>query len=301
MKKLAVLLAVVLLASCAAAPADQPLPPVWGAGRVTADVTCGEPLQSCDTSEAPVTSVTADASDTSDTTDLPNVEEGEDTLPSQGEYLPAVFMYHLILEEPYSVYESLFVRPSELEAHIGVLDSLGYDYAFAEEYGKKDRPTAILTFDDGYEDNYTEMFPILKRTGAKATVFLVKSLVGTAGYLTEDQIREMSRSGLVSFQSHTANHVELAALSAEQIKKELTLSVEYIESLTGKKVTALAYPAGRYSDAAVAEVGKYITFAYTTESPNSAKGDSPLLIPRFRVSRGCSAAAFRGMAESIKP
>lgn len=296
-KLLSLLLAAILLTSCGGSPntpaaTDISSTEFGGAGRETADA--ADVAATTEEATSAETVVTEGATETA-----PDTDPAHTTAPvyPAGEYEPVVFMYHLILDEPYSVYENLFVRPSELEAQIGVLDSLGYDYAFAEEYGVKDRPTAILTFDDGYLDNYTEMFPILKRTGAKATVFLVKSLVGTDGYLTEDQIREMSRSGLVSFQTHTVSHLELAAMSPDRIAREMEESIEYIEGLTGKEVTALAYPAGRYSDAALAEVAKYVDFAYTTESPSAVDVGNPLLIPRWRIPRGYSVTAFENIVK----
>lgn len=210
-----------------------------------------------------------------------------------GDYEPLVFMYHLILEEPTSPYEGLFVRPSEFKAQLGILNSLGYRYAFADEYTEhSEYPTAIITLDDGYEDNYTEMFPLIKEMKAKATVFVITSMVGTPGYLTEAQIKEMAASGLVSFQSHTVSHLELGAQSAEFIAREMQQSIAYLEGLTGRPVRAMAYPAGVFSAASMDEVGKYVSFAYTTEPPSRATVDSPLAIPRVRINRGCSEGAF---------
>lgn len=212
----------------------------------------------------------------------------------RGDYTPLVFMYHLILEEPTSQYEGLFVRPSEFRAQLGILNSLGYRYAFADEYSKHtEYPTAVITLDDGYEDNYTEMFPILKEMGARATVFVITSLVGKPGYLTEDQIREMAASGLVSFQSHTVSHLELESQSAEFIGNEMSQSIAYLEGLTGRPVRAMAYPAGAFSESAMNEVGKYVDYAYTTEPPSRASVDSPLAIARVRINRGCAESTFR--------
>lgn len=261
-----------------------------------------------DTAEEDITTATEDASGqvtedaTGQVTDAPetHTEAPETHVEPQvpaGEYEPIVFMYHLILDEPYSVYENLFVRPSEFESQLAILNSLGYRYAFADEYGTFEYPTAMITLDDGYEDNYTEMFPILKKAGAKATVFLATSLVGTDGYLTEDQIREMAGSGLVSFQSHTVDHGELTYYDADGIADQITRSAEYIESLTGKKVTAFAYPAGRFNDFVLAETAKHVRFAYTTESPSARSVVSDLAIPRYRVPRGYPDSAFREIAE----
>ena len=71
----------------------------------------------------------------------------------------------------------------EFEKHLTILDSLGYEYLFADEWQIKNNPTVMITLDDGYVDNYTEMFPILKAHGAKATVFLVTNLIDTLFFL----------------------------------------------------------------------------------------------------------------------
>ncbi len=203
-------------------------------------------------------------------------------------------MYHLILDDVYSVYEALFVRPSEFEEHLTVLDELGYEYLFAEEWRMTDKPSVIITLDDGYEDNYTNMFPILKAHGAKATVFLVTDLIDTAGYLTRDQIKEMSASGLVSFQCHTAHHRDLSYQSADELRADFTESVEIIQSLTGKSVRALAYPAGSYNDTVLSVVPEFFDFAYTTKSPNSITEYTPHTVPRHYIARGYGREAFLG-------
>ena len=216
----------------------------------------------------------------------------------RGEYEPLVFMYHLILDEPYSPYENLFVRPSEFRSHVEALVELGYRFEFAEDYRESfEYPTAIITLDDGYEDNYTEMLPILREFGAKATVFVATSLVGTDGYLTEAQIKEMSDSGLVSIQSHTVAHVDLSYQSAEFIERDTQDAIAYLEGLTGRPVRSMAYPAGSYNDTVREAVGKYVDFAYTTEPPSMRTTDGPLAIPRIRINRGLSKEAFLWIIE----
>ena len=63
----------------------------------------------------------------------------------------------------------------------------------------------LLTFDDGYESNYTLAFPILREYGAKAAISLITSRIDERadGFLTWDECREMAKSGLVEFASHT--------------------------------------------------------------------------------------------------
>lgn len=256
------------------------------------------PMTEAHVTEAPITEAPITEPPITEAPPITEPEIPSVSLPlSAGNYEPKVFMYHLILDEPYSIYEALFVRPKEFESHLDVLNSMGFTYIFAEEYGKYDRPTVILTFDDGYEDNYTNMFPLLKEKGAKATVFLVKNLVGTDGYLTEAQIKEMSESGLVSFQTHTVSHLALGEMTEERVEYELSESISYIEGLTGRKVGALAYPGGSFSDTALSVAKRYVNFAYCSRSPNSYKADNMLLIPRYYARRGCSPESFGAMAQ----
>ena len=189
---------------------------------------------------------------------------------------------------------NLFVRPKDFAAQMDILNSYGYTYLFADEYTQNcDKPSVVLTFDDGYVDNYTDMFPILKEKGGRATVFLVTSLIGTPQYLNEDQIREMAQSGLVRFETHTVSHNAMGNMDITRLEKEMSESVAYISELTGHQVDALAYPAGSYSDEAVSVASKYVHFAYTTKSPYNVKPDNMMLIPRFGVPRDCTEGTFR--------
>ena len=201
-------------------------------------------------------------------------------------YTPRAMMYHLIREDVYSVYEALFVRPAEFESHLILLNELGYEYIFADEWRLTEKPSVILTLDDGYLDNYTNMFPLIKKYNAKVTIFLVTDLIDTDGYMTSDMIREMAASGLVSFQCHTVSHLDLRYLDEARLRQEFSKSNEIIEGLTGKKVTALAYPGGGYNSTVLAVAGEYFNYAYTTKSPYSVKQYTDLTVPRYYVARG---------------
>lgn len=205
---------------------------------------------------------------------------------------PLALMYHLVLDQPYSALENLFVRPSELRQHIEALLEKGYTFIFADDYASYDTKTVIMSFDDGYIDNYTEMFPIIKEYNVKVTVFMITNYVGCPEYLTADMIKEMSDSGLVSFQSHTATHPNLTGLSQEQLRWEFETSNKALEDLTGRPVKALCYPTGAYSNLVLSVAKDYYSFAYTTVSTSSTAGYPLLELPRLRVNRGFSKDYF---------
>ena len=221
-------------------------------------------------------------------TGAPEVYETQEeySVPMGITYSPCVLMYHLILEEPYSSLTDLFVRPSDFEAQIVDMINHGYQFMFADEYHLTDVPTAIITFDDGYEDNYTEAFPILKKYGVKATVFMITDAIDHVGYLTTEQIKEMSDSGLVRFGSHTHNHLEVDSLDSSSLINQLETSKQRIMEITGQsEVNAFCYPAGSYDENSMSVVSEFYTFAYTTESPNKTTQFKDMNIPRYRVKR----------------
>ncbi len=193
-----------------------------------------------------------------------------------------VFMYHCIAEQPGSGDENMYCRPAQLEEQFEYLNKNGYTTLFADEYEEAynvDLPV-ILTFDDGYEDNYTELFPLLKDYNIKATIFVVSGNIDKEGYLSSAQIKEMVDSGLVGIQSHTANHVDLCSLTDEELDKELRESCAAIAKVTGKNVTSVSYPGGYYNDDVIREVKRYFTYAYAIDTNEYSKSN------HYEISRG---------------
>ncbi len=149
---------------------------------------------------------------------------------------------------------SLSVAPSDFEKQIAYLAQNGFHtvtphelyMAFTDGAALPTNPV-LITFDDGYADNYTKAYPILKKYGMKATIFVITSLMGKPGYLTWGQAAEMEAAGLVSIESHTVTHGSLTGLTDDQIRYELTEAKHDIEQRLGKEVEFLAYPTGAYN------------------------------------------------------
>jgi peptidoglycan/xylan/chitin deacetylase (PgdA/CDA1 family) len=111
--------------------------------------------------------------------------------------------------------------------------------------------TFIITFDDGYEDNFTLALPLLQRYGFTATVFVVAGQVGRssawddtpAPMMTWDQIRAMKAAG-ITIGSHSVSHPHLSQLSIEQARREIEDSKDMLEQNLGSEVTTFCYPYG---------------------------------------------------------
>ncbi|MEX0933935.1 MAG: polysaccharide deacetylase family protein [Candidatus Paceibacterota bacterium] len=118
---------------------------------------------------------------------------------------------------------------------------------------KKELPgnAVALTFDDGYEDFYTNVFPQLRIHNVPATVFLTTNLekktkLGNLPRLTWRECKEMYESGLVSFEVHGREHLNLKEISDddEKIKSEILGCAKDIETNIGAKPRYIAYASG---------------------------------------------------------
>lgn len=210
----------------------------------------------------------------------------------QARFSPKVLMYHLVEEEPFTDYTSLFVRPSDFDMQVSLMKNQGYRFLFAEEYEKTEAPSVVITLDDGYVDNYTEMFPIIKKYGAKATIFVISDQIGKPGYLSKEQIREMSDSGLVSIQSHTKSHKDLTKMSEADIRTEFRYSKYIISQITGKPVTAVSYPEGQYTDTLLKLTKEYFNRGYSTLPRKVPRGQEMFAISRQSIVRECPIEYF---------
>ncbi|MDM8311722.1 Peptidoglycan/xylan/chitin deacetylase, PgdA/CDA1 family [Clostridium cadaveris] len=137
-------------------------------------------------------------------------------------------------------------------------------YGYVKNGDKVPENAILITFDDGYKNNYENAYPVLKEYGFKATIFVITDMVDKVGlYLTTDQIKELSKNN-IDIGSHTVNHENLSSTSRENTKKTLKDSKEFLEKIVGKPVTSIAYPFGVYDAAtinSVKEAGYTIGFS----------------------------------------
>ena len=148
----------------------------------------------------------------------------------------------------------------------------------------------VLTFDDGYRSMYTTVYPLLKERGWSGTFFCITAGRWSEQFVLEDMIAEMAAGGM-EIGSHTVSHVELNSLTGEALRHEIFESKAVLSSITGREITMLCYPAGRYNreTKAVAEEAGYLC-AVTTANGIAAKSQGMYDLKRIRVSSGCGVA-----------
>ncbi|MFH0931790.1 MAG: polysaccharide deacetylase family protein, partial [Candidatus Zixiibacteriota bacterium] len=167
----------------------------------------------------------------------------------------SVLAYHKVTDE--FEWGITRVKPESFEQQVEYLKEEGFSNIDLEELllgeEKKDKQIA-LTFDDGYESVYQNAFPVLKRYGFTAIIFLITGYTGKenlweAGFgrkfkhLSWEQIQEMKESGF-QFGSHTVNHPDLTRLDKKSLEYELKKSKDIIEDRLNQEIKFLSYPFG---------------------------------------------------------
>ena len=199
--------------------------------------------------------------------------------------IPVLLYHRVVPEAPKDSHHGIWVTIQSFEQNLHSLKHRGYSPITFEQYQLflnrefiLPKKPVILTFDDGYEDNYTFAFPLLKKYGFPAVIFLAAETKRRTNFwdadepqvplMNNEQIREMSGAG-IEFGSHTVTHPNLSHCSPEQMRKELFESKKILEQLTGKKIISLAYPYGAVNEhikSLAAEAG-YIFGIATNSGP----------------------------------
>lgn len=231
----------------------------------------------------------------------------ESYIPSDARYKPLdgipVLMYHKIDPDPQTGGFGLRVPPASFDWEMHYLKQNGYhtvnlgDVVDHYQQGKPlpDKPI-VVTFDDGYEDNYLYALPILKKYGFTATVFVVADTIGGINefdykihaepkvkMMNWTEIKAMDAAG-ITIGSHTLDHPWLTRVSPAEAKRQIAGAKTVLEKGLGKPVEYFCYPHGAYNDAIAKLVQESGYKAATTTNQGLAKaGDNPYELNRVRI------------------
>ncbi len=213
-----------------------------------------------------------------------------------GKQIP-ILMYHYIRDyqdQNDKIGIGLSVSPENLARQLSELKHLGYTSVGFNDVAAGTLPEkpVIITFDDGYDDAFTQALPILQKEGMKAVFYIVSGKLGHNHYMTNEQMVAMHREGM-EIASHTVDHQSLATLSPDRQRAELADSKKALETLLGGvPVLDFCYPSGKYNDVTLGLAAELGYRSATTTQPGVATGQEftgdQYQLPRVRVSNGTS-------------
>ncbi len=224
-----------------------------------------------------------------------------------------ILMYHYISEPPpdADVYRlDLSVPPALFRDHLAYLAAHGFApvtldalYAALQAGAPLPPRPVILTFDDGYADNYTQAYPLLREFGFVGTFFVMTSGpdLNNPNYLTWAQIAEMAASGM-HMESHTRDHPNLRGRDFDFLIYQLLGAQESLAAHTGRTPRMFAYPAGEYDEALLAVLRALgVEEAVTTQHGALHTTDAALELPRLRVRGTTSVFELAGLLQTGAP
>ena len=206
-----------------------------------------------------------------------------------------ILMYHYLSQPPVganAIRRDLSVSPADFETHLAYLRQSGYEtialndlaYALSQEAPLPEKPI-VITFDDGYRDNYENAFPLLRKYSYKATFFIFTQPIDTynVDYLTWEMVTEMHQAGM-EFGSHSYRHPDLRNRDVDFLVYEILGSKEAIEERIREPVRFFAYPSGLY-DGLTIEVLDSANFwgAVTTQWGANQSFGQRFEMPRVRI------------------
>jgi peptidoglycan/xylan/chitin deacetylase (PgdA/CDA1 family) len=217
-----------------------------------------------------------------------------------------ILTYHRVHEFATELTKSqpdLTVEPSAFRAQMAALRHAGYTTiterrlfdALYRGAGLPRKPV-IVSVDDGYVDDVTEILPVLKRNRMVATFYVITRRVHEPGFLNTRQIRALEAAGM-DVGAHTRTHANLPALPAAAMRSEIEGSAADLRAILGHPVYWFAYPYGAF-DARVERAVRLAGFllAVTTKGGTSASTTAPLAIPRIHVGRSATAESVVALA-----
>lgn len=220
-----------------------------------------------------------------------------------------VLMYHAVgpevgIEWP----QSLIMPEAVFEEHLQYLKGQGYQIISVEQLadrlakGEDVEHYVALSFDDGYKNNHSVVFPLLQKYDAKASFFVINQDIGDEIHMNQDEIKELIAAGM-ELGSHTTSHAPLAKIDPKYLAWELATSRYYLKkNFDGYIVRTLAYPNGNYNETVISEAQRYGFYRALTGKVgvNTAATYKAAPMEMYRVTVADDGKGAAGLAERIE-
>lgn len=216
-----------------------------------------------------------------------------------------ILMYHYIdtginndLMTPKDKFRQQMLYLKNAGFHTITLDQL---YGFMTKGDKLPEKPIVITFDDGYEDNYTNAYPVLKEMGFKATIFVVSGGTGKGPfpYMNDSELSELDKNG-IDIEPHTVDHKKLDTLSYQDQKNEIELSKSILQAKLGKKMKYFAYPYGQYNEDTLKILKENgFKMAFSTVHGRAGRTNNIYRIKRIYIGNSFSMERYEKTVEGI--
>jgi peptidoglycan/xylan/chitin deacetylase (PgdA/CDA1 family) len=219
---------------------------------------------------------------------------------------PPILMYHYVRAVDQGAdplgYE-LSVTPEDFGSQMAWLHDQGYIGMRMDGITRCVRGETLcpgraiaLTFDDGYEDAYTQALPVLQRYGLLATFYIVTNFVGQPGYMTWEQVAALRDAGM-EIGAHTVSHLDLTSLDWDTANSEIAQSKAELDRHLGINVTSFCYPTGLYNGT-IEELVRAAGFINATTTRWDNDNSDIMALPRRRISGGTALDGFAWIVQS---
>ena len=207
-----------------------------------------------------------------------------------------ILMYHVIAAPPAGApFPGLYVAPTEFAEQMQALKDAGWHAVTldrVEAYWRRGVPLGpgkpiVLSFDNGYQSQYTQALPVLRRLGWVGVENLqLTGLPPSQGGLGQEEIRGLVAAGW-ELDTQGFSHADLITLDAQELHYQVAVARQVVQQRYHVPVHWFCYPSGHYNPAVVAEVRAAGYTGSTTVVPGWAHpGDDPYRLHRLRVLGG---------------
>jgi len=160
----------------------------------------------------------------------------------------SVLVYHSISSPAEPLPGDIDISAQRFEQQLRWLDRWRRVVRLSETLtARQDEHLTAITFDDGFRDNLTVALPLLEKFQLPITLFVAAGFVGEDGYLSPEELREISQHPLVTIGAHGFRHLHFPQLSVAQARQELVESRRLLSSITGNTIRYMAWPYGECS------------------------------------------------------
>jgi len=195
-------------------------------------------------------------------------------------------------------YRGKFITPQAFRKHLEWLKR-DFDIVPLTEMLEERRPRSLaLTFDDGYANNYTDAFQVLRELGVPATFFVTTDWIGRPEFMSPKELRALKEAGM-SVHSHARTHAFLDAMGQDAAAGELESSKKRLEDILGARVPYISFPGGRYNAMVLERARQAGYSAVFTSVPFSLKRHKDMfMIGRYAVKNTADEKDFLAVLKS---